>query len=73
MRYLEGKVYHSADRLLVLSQYTRQRFHEVFNITDDRVTVSPGGVEIPPSFECSRAEIRCELQWHGPVAQGPGG
>jgi len=68
MRYLEGTVYHSADRLLVLSQYTRKRFHEVFNISGKRVEVSPGGVEMPSGgSECSREEARNELQWHGPV------
>ena len=67
MRHLEGTIYHSADRLLVLSQYTQQRLHEAFNITGERVAVSPGGVEIPDVFNDSREEIRNGLQWHGPV------
>ncbi len=67
MRHLEGGIYRSADALLVLSRYTQQRMQEVFGLGHDKVTVTPGGVDLPRSPDLSRKEMRQQLGWHGPV------
>ncbi|MES0371602.1 MAG: glycosyltransferase family 4 protein [Mariprofundaceae bacterium] len=67
MRYLEGTIYRSASGLLVLSRYTQQRMQEVFGLGSERITISPGGVDLPNYPEMSHAEMRRELGWRGPV------
>lgn len=67
MRHLEGDIYRSASSLLVLSRYTQQRMQEVFGLASDRVTISPGGVDLPPYPEVSHAEMCEEFGWDGPV------
>lgn len=67
MRRLEGRIYHGADRLLVLSRYTEERFRQVFAIGPDRITVAPGGVALPPLPDVSRKVLRESLGWHAPV------
>lgn len=67
MRRLEGEVYRSATSLLVLSRYTERRFAEAFGIDAGRITVTPGGVEMPEAPEFSREQLRDLLGWKGPV------
>jgi glycosyltransferase involved in cell wall biosynthesis len=67
MKHLESRIYHGADRLLVLSRYTEQRLHEVFGLSRSKVIVTPGGVDLPPPPAISRESMRASLQWRGPV------
>lgn len=66
MRRLEGSVYRSAERLLVLSEYTRRRLAEAFGIHSE-VAVVPGGVDVRHSMKPDRREIRASCNWEGPV------
>ena len=67
MRHLEGTIYRSASGLLVLSRYTQQRMQEVFDLDAERVTISPGGVDLPCYPDMPHAEVCKELGWRGPV------
>jgi len=69
MRRIEGRVYASADAMLVLSEYTRRQLHESFGLRDDRIIdVVPGGVDLPALLDAdARERVRRKLHWQGPV------
>ncbi len=68
MRYLEGGIYRSATRVLMLSRHMRSELGGCFGISDERVALAPGGVDLPPMLsEKQRAKIRSELGWQGPT------
>jgi len=66
MRRLEGSLYRSADRLLVLSEYTRRRLGEAFAVHEE-VAVLPGGVDTRRSMRTDREAVREANGWEGPV------
>lgn len=61
---LENTVYRRADRLIVLSRAFSKVLQTQFGITEDRIRIVPGGVDIR-SFETtvSRCEARERLGW----------
>ena len=68
MRHLEGGIYRSAARILMLSKHMRSELESSFGIPHERVALAPGGVDLPPMLsEKQRAGIRSELSWQGPV------
>jgi glycosyltransferase involved in cell wall biosynthesis len=68
MRRLEGSLYRRADRLFVLSDYTRRRLGEVFGITGG-ITAAGGGADpVDDGMFSARERLRAELGWDGPVA-----
>ncbi len=68
MRRLEGRVYRSADRVLALSCFTRERLRRVVGVLPRRIVVAPGGVSLPRKVgDDERARWREELGWQGPV------
>ncbi|OIO68732.1 MAG: hypothetical protein AUJ58_07815 [Zetaproteobacteria bacterium CG1_02_55_237] len=68
MRRMERKIYRSADRILVLSDFTRRRLGECFQISHERIDVVPGGVDLPTLMSASQREkARVQLGWKAPV------
>jgi len=68
MRHLEGGIYRSAQRLLVLSRHMRRELEVCFDIREARVALAPGGVDLPPALSAQkRTALRRELGWQGPV------
>ena len=68
MRRLEGRLYTSTDRLLVLSDYTKRRLTECFPATSCPVDIVYGGVDAPvPGNREEREMARKQLGWRGPV------
>jgi len=68
MRYLEGRVYGSADGLMVLSGHMRRRLHDCFDLGRFRIAVAPGGVDPVSLMEAEAREgMRRRLDWQGPV------
>jgi len=68
MRRLEGKLYASADRLLVLSDYTKHRLAECFPAASCPVDIACGGVDtLAPVDRKTREMARKQLGWQGPV------
>lgn len=68
MRRLEQRIYDSASRLLVLSDFMRRRLEAFFRIPPSRVSVVPGGVDMPETPELTREQLRSLLGWQGQVA-----
>jgi len=68
MRRMEGGVYASSRRLLVLSEYMRRRLRECFHLDQSRIEVVPGGAETFPLIgRREREKVREQLNWRGPV------
>jgi len=68
MRRLEGRLYTSADRLLVLSDYTKRWLAECFPAVSCPVDIAYGGVDAPaPVDRKARDMARKQLGWQGPV------
>lgn len=68
MRWLESGIYRSASRLLVLSRHMQRELEHCFDISEARVVLAPGGVDLPPMLdEAQREQVRHELGWEGPV------
>jgi len=68
MRRLEAGMYRSAERLLVLSEHMQREFACCFGIASERVSIAPGGVDLPAMIDATRREKnRKELGWQGPV------
>jgi len=68
MRHLEGGIYRSAARILMLSKHMRSELESCFGIPHERVALAPGGVDLPQMLsEKQRASIRGEYDWQGPV------
>jgi len=68
MRRLEWKVYNSAGRILVLSDYMRRRLEESFKVDPGRIEVVPAGIEALPLMTWrEREQTRKRLGWSGPV------
>lgn len=68
MRHLEGGIYRSAQRLLVLSRHMRRELEACFDIPESRVVLAPGGVDLPPMQSAQkRSALRSALGWQGPV------
>jgi len=68
MRRLEGSLYVSANRLLVLSDYSKRRLHECFSDASCPVDIAYGGVDAPSSVSRKARDMaRKQLGWQGPV------
>jgi len=68
MRHLEGGIYRSAARVLMLSRHMRSELQNCFGIPHERVALAPGGVDLPTILsEQQRDGLRNELGWQGPV------
>jgi len=68
MRKLEGSVYVSARRLLVLSEYMRRHLIECFQLDVNDIQVAYGGVDVPVSVSREeREQARQQLGWQNPV------
>ncbi len=68
MARLEGGLFESARRVLVISAYTRRKLAERYPSATAPVDVAWGGVELRPLADAAaRAAARRELGWEGPV------
>jgi len=68
MRYLENRVYTSADGMLVLSRFMHDHLNDCFGLNHPHITVAPGGVSpAPPVSREEREHLRQQLGWQGPV------
>jgi len=65
---LEKNLYHTAQHVLVLSDYMRRRLGECFGLTDTAVSTAVGGVDVADDVdEVMRRRVRETLGWDGPV------
>jgi len=68
MRWLEGRVYTSAQGLLVLSEYSKRRLYESFYLGTIPVVVAFGGVDAPRlANKKEREESRRRFGWDAPT------
>lgn len=67
MKFLEGRLYASADALLVLSDFMRGRLISFFGIAAERISIVAGGVELPQAPELPRQELKEQFGWGSPV------
>jgi len=67
MRRIEARVYGQASHLLVLSDYTRRRLHEAFDLRDNIAVASGGALPLAEPLLAQRNTLRAELGWQGPV------
>lgn len=67
MKFVERRLYASADAFLVLSDFMRDRLISFFGVATEDVTVVAGGVELPQVSEVPRDALRKSLGWDGPV------
>ncbi|MDX8408544.1 MAG: glycosyltransferase family 4 protein [Mariprofundales bacterium] len=68
MRRLEVRVYNSADQVLVLSSFTRERLRRMLGVLPEQVVIAPGGVDMPrKAKQETRQQWRQEFGWQGPV------
>ncbi len=68
MQRLERGIYRSADRVLAMSVFTRERLRRLLGVLPERILVAPAGVTLPRRVsEEQRAAWRDALGWRGPV------
>lgn len=68
MRQLEGGLYRSANRVMALSCFTRERLRRVVGVAPERIAVAPGGVSLPAVADSvQRTAWRQQLGWQGQV------
>ncbi|MDQ6989020.1 MAG: glycosyltransferase family 4 protein [Mariprofundaceae bacterium] len=68
MRRLEQKVYGSANKLLVLSQFMQDRLFNFFSVTMDKSAVVAGAAEPLTGLSLNqREQYRQALAWHTPT------
>jgi len=74
LKRLEKRVYKDAQGYLVLSRFMQQRLHDFFEIEQDKITVSAGGIETLPLKWEERKALRSQLwgEWladhpHAPI------
>jgi len=68
MRQLEGGLYRSANWVMALSCFTRERLRRVVGVVPERIAVAPGGVSLPAlANDEQRSMWRTQFDWQGPV------
>ncbi|MDQ6951496.1 MAG: glycosyltransferase family 4 protein [Mariprofundales bacterium] len=68
MRRLERRIYRSADRVMALSSFTRERLRRVMGVLPEQVVIVPGGVDLSRRAKiATRQQWRQQLGWDGPV------
>ena len=68
MKKLEKEVYHSANKLLILSKFMQDRLNDFFSITAEKSVVVPGAADKQDVFDEERRNLyRGDLSWKTPV------
>jgi len=68
MRKLEAKVYQSAQKIMVLSEYTKNKLNDFFHIFPGAYVVNPGAADKPKDLNINmRDKVRQSLGWETPV------
>ncbi|MCV0383309.1 MAG: glycosyltransferase family 4 protein [Erythrobacter sp.] len=64
-QFVESRVYHRADRMIVLSRAFANLLQETFNISGDKIAVIPGSIDVERFAGCdvATAEARSRLGW----------
>ncbi|RMH52484.1 MAG: glycosyltransferase family 1 protein [Zetaproteobacteria bacterium] len=68
MLWLERWIYRTADRVLALSVFTRERLRRMVGVAPEQVVIAPAGVSLPRRVRAAQRQAwRAQLGWEGPV------
>lgn len=66
---LERKVCHEAEQVIVCSHFMRQKIHEYWGLSLNKINVIPNGIRIKQKEKCSVEELEALRQQYAPLGQ----